>query len=67
MRRMGIHTMGVRDEHKRASANEQELSANSMMRPMGVSVLPVDTVVLPEWLLWFMCCKLSFSLLACSL
>ena len=32
-----------------------------MMRPMGVSVLPVDTVVLPEWLLWFMCRKLSFS------
>ena len=27
-----------------------------MTRPMGVSVLPGDMVVLPEWLLWFMCC-----------
>jgi hypothetical protein len=32
-----------------------------MMRPMGVSVLPVDMVVLPEWLLWFMCRELSLS------
>jgi len=67
MRRMGTHTIGARDEHARASANKQELSANLMMRPMGVSVLHVDTVVLPEWLLWFMCCELSFSSLARSL
>ena len=68
MRRMGAHTMGAaRDERARASANENELSANLMMRPMGVSVLPVDTVVLPEWLLWFMCYGLSFSSLARSL
>jgi hypothetical protein len=36
-----------------------------MMRPMGVSLLPVDMVVLPEWLLWFMCYDLL--LIACSL
>jgi hypothetical protein len=34
-------------EHERASGNEQELSSNSMTRPMGVSVFPVDTVLLP--------------------
>jgi hypothetical protein len=66
LRRMGTHTMGAaRDERARASANENELSANSMMRPMGVSLLPVDMVVLPEWLLWFMCYDLL--LIACSL
>ncbi len=51
---MGTHAMGTaRDERARAYANENELSPNSMMRPMGVSVLMVDMVVLPEWLLWF--------------
>ena len=45
-----------------AFAHPSFLYGNSMTRPMGVSVLHGDDmvvlpVVLPEWLLWFTMCR----------